>query len=246
MMLHKKSVKKQKFYASVTIFVFILIVIIIFLGTIIFKKPSITGKAVFDVETNVLPEYKQILQGEKVLIQNILFNLRGFGAGDVKVKYAVKDSKGNLIASEEETIFIETEAKFVRELVIPEEIKPGTYMAFVEASANGAILGTGSDTFDVKAKYEYKYPPELKYYLIALAVLVALAIIFILAIYGYGMLKKKQKIIELKEKEPKEKMEKLKKELKALEEGCKAKLISEESYKKEKKRLEEKLGFSKK
>ena len=198
-------------------------------------------KQLFDVDIDVLPEYKKILQGEKILIQNILFNLRGFGAGDINVKYSIKDSKGNLIAAEEETVFVETQAKFVRELVIPEEIRPGTYVAFVEASTNGTIVGSGSDTFEVKAKYELPFYQQLKFYIISAAVLVALVIIFILGMYGFKVLSKKQKIAELKEKAPLEKIQKLEKELKALEEGYNAKFISEESYKKEKARIEREL-----
>ena len=203
-------------------------------------------KQLFDVDIQVLPEYKKIFQGDKILIQNVLFNLRGFGAGNVNVKYSIKDSKGNLIAAEEETVFVETQAKFVRELVMPLEIKPGNYVAFVEASTNGTIVGTGSDTFEVSAKYKFKYPPELKYYLIGIAVIIGLLIAFVSAAYRFDMLKKKRKIAELKEKMPLERIDKLEKELKALEEARKAGFISEESYQKEKKRLEERIGVAKK
>src|SRR3989344_3812933 len=123
-----------------------------------------SSKQLFDVDINVLPEYKQVRQGDKILIQNVLFNLRGFGAGDVNVKYSIKDNKGNVIAAQEESVYIETQAKFIRELVIPEEIKAGIYVAFVEASSNGTIVGTGSDTFEVKAKFKEPYYQQLKFY----------------------------------------------------------------------------------
>ena len=195
-------------------------------------------KQLFDININVLPEYKSIFQGEEILIQIELINLRGFGSGDVNVKYSIKDANENLVASEEETIFIETQAKFVRKLLIPAEINPGTYIAFVEVSTD-VVAGTGSDTFEVKSKY--KYPQELKYYLIGVAAVVALAIVFILSIYGLKALKKKQKIAELREKIPEEKVQKLEKELKALETAYKAGFISKESYEKDKKRIEEKI-----
>ncbi|MBI2649725.1 hypothetical protein HYX04_00250 [Candidatus Woesearchaeota archaeon] len=195
-------------------------------------------KQLFDIGIHVLPEYKSIFQGEEILIQIELTNLRGFGSGNVNVKYSIKDAKENLVASEEETIFIETQAKFVRKLLIPAEIKPGTYAAFVEVSTD-VIAGTGSDTFEVKSRY--KYSPELKYYLIGVAVVAALAIAFILSTYGLRALKKKQKIAELKEKVPEEKAKKLEKELKALETAYKAGFISKESYEKDKKRIKEKI-----
>lgn len=198
-------------------------------------------KQLFDVDIHVLPEYKKIFQGDKILIQNVLFNLRGFGAGNVNVKYSIKDSKGNLIAAEEESVFVETQTKFIRELIIPAEIKAGTYVAFVEASTNGTTVGTGSDTFEVKAKYEVPYYLQLKSYIIAIAVIVALVIAFILGIYGLDILKKKQKITELKEKKVEEKVQRLEKELKALEEARRSGFISVETYQKEKKRIEERL-----
>ena len=199
-------------------------------------------KQLFDVDIHILPEYKKIMQGEKILIQNILFNLRGFGSGNVNVKYSIKDNKGNVIATQEESVYIETQAKFIRELVIPEEIKSGAYVAFVEATSNGTIVGTGSDTFEVKPKSEEPYYRQLKYYIIGLAVLVAFVILLLLGTRSYNALKKKRGIAELEKKAPLEKIEKLESELKALEFAYKAGFISKESYEKDKKRIEEKLG----
>src|SRR3989338_6773225 len=83
-------------------------------------------KQLFDVNINVLPEYKKVFQGDEILVQITLFNLSGFGAGNVDVKYLIKDSKGNVIAAEQESIFVETQAKFIRKLVVPADIKTGT------------------------------------------------------------------------------------------------------------------------
>ena len=202
-------------------------------------------KQLFDVDVHVLPEYKKIFQGDEILLQITLLNLRGFGSGNVNAKYSIKDSKGNLIASEQEPIFVETQAKFIRKLEIPAEIAPGTYVAAVEASTN-VVVGSGSDTFEVMPKYKFENQIELKYYLIGSAALVALAILFILGIYGFRALRKKKEITEIKEKMPLERIEKLEKELKALEEARKTGFISEESYQKEKKRIEERIGAEKK
>ena len=202
-------------------------------------------KQLFDVNVHVLQEYKKILQGDEMLIQIELLNLRGFGSGDVNVTYSIKDPKGGLIASEQEKIFVETQAKFVRKLIIPAEIKPGTYIAYVEAFTN-VVVGSGSDSFEVMSKYDYNYPKGLGYYMIGLGAVVALAVIFVLSRHQYRAFKKKEGIAELKEKAPLEKIKKLEKELKALEDAYKSGFISKESYQKERKRIEEKLGVSKK
>ena len=202
-------------------------------------------KQLFDIDIHVLPEYKKVFQGDEVLLELRLFNLRGFGAGNVNVKYYIKDDKENIIAFEEEKVFVETQAKFVRKLVIPLEIKPGTYIAYVEVFTD-IIAGSGSDTFEVTGKYEVPTYQQLNYYIAGVAAVVAMLIIAIITIYGYGAIKKKKQIAELKEKAPLERMEKLQKELKALEEARKAEFISEESYQKEKKRIEERLEVLKK
>ena len=104
-------------------------------------------KQLFDVNVEVLPDYKKILQGEELLIQIVLFNLRGFGSADVNVKYSIKDPNGNLIAAQEEIVTVETQAKFVRKLLIPSDLKLGTYVAFVEVKTPDGLIGTSSDSF---------------------------------------------------------------------------------------------------
>ena len=201
-------------------------------------------KPLFDVNINVLPEYKKIFQGDEILIQITLFNLRGFGAGNVDVKYLIKDSKGNVIAAEAESIFVETQAKFIRKLVVPADIKTGTYAAFVEGSSKDALVGTGSDTFEVKSKYESK--PQLKYYVIGISAVVLIIILISLGIYLFKKIRKKQKIVELIRMVIPNRIGKLEKELESLEVAYKSKFISEESYKKEKKRVEDLLKALKK
>ena len=195
-------------------------------------------KQLFDVNVQVLPDYKKIFQGDELLIQIILFNLRGFGSADVNVKYSIKDAIGNMIAAEEETVNVETQAKFIRKLLIPIDLRPGSYVAFVEVKTLDGLIGTSSDSFEVASKFERAYPFQLKLYIAALAAMFALLVIFILAAYGYRELKRKKDIFELKKKTPLEKMEKLEKELKALEIGYKAGFISKESHEKEKRRVE--------
>lgn len=203
-------------------------------------------KQLFDVNVEVLPGYKKIFQGDELLIQIVLFNLRGFGSADVNVKYSIKDPNGNLVAVEEENVTVETQSKFVRKLLIPSDLKLGTYVAFVEVKTPDGLIGTSSDLFEVAAKYKGIYPSQLKIYIAVLVIIFALFIAFILATYVFKRVKEKKETAELKRKTPLERIEKLEKELKALEAAHKSGFISKESYQKEKKRVEEKLGVSKK
>ena len=196
----------------------------------------------FDVNVQVLPDYKKIFQGEELLIQIVLFNLKGFGSSDVNVKYSIKDPNGNLVAAEEETVNVETQAKFVRKLLIPSDLKPGAYVAFVEVTTPDGLVGSSSDLFEVAARFEQKYPWQFKYYALGLAGILALFIGIIFLLKSLDKLKKKRKAIEFEQKVPEEKAQKLEKELAALEGAFKSGLISEESYSKDKERIEKQLG----
>ena len=76
--------------------------------------------------------------------------------------------------------------------------------------------------------------------------LAVLIVTLLLLNYRYGLFKKKRKLEEMKERQPLEKMQKLEKELKALEEAYSSKFISEESFKKEKARIEAELKKARK
>ena len=198
-------------------------------------------KQIFDVNIEVLPDYKKIFQGDELLIQIVLFNLRGFGSADVNVKYSIKDTNGNLIATEEEIVAVETQAKFVRKLLIPSDLKPNTYAAFVEVKTPDGLIGTSSDLFEVTARYEEKLSRQFIFLIMGLAIAFILLITIILSLSYFRKLKKKERIIEIKEKIPKEKIQKLEKELAAIQSAYKSKFISEESYKKGKERIEKQL-----
>jgi len=199
-------------------------------------------KTLFDVNVQVLPDYKKIYQGDELLVQIILFNLKGFGSVDVNVRYSIKDANGNLVAVEEETVTVETQAKFVRKLLIPSDLKTGAYVAFVEVKTPDGLVGTSSDLFEVRAKYEEKRPLEITYYLYGLSIVIILVIIIIFLIQLSKRLKKKKYVKELQKKVPQEEIQKLKKELTALEEAYRSKFISEASYKKDRERIKKKLN----
>jgi len=203
-------------------------------------------KQLFDVNVEVLPDYKKIFQGDELLIQIILFNLRGFGKADVNVKYSIKDTIGNVVATEEEIVTVETQAKFVRKLLIPSDLKIGTYVAFVEVKTPDGFIGASSDIFEVTTSFEEEYSRQFIFVALGLVIVIILTIIFILALKLFKKAKKKERVIEFKEKIPQEKAQKLEKELAALESAYKSKFISEASYKKNRKRIEKILQRIKK
>lgn len=202
-------------------------------------------KQLFDVDIQVLPDYKKIYQGDELLIEIRLFNLRGFGSSDVDVTYSIKDTNGNIVAKEEEIITVETQAKFIRKLLIPTDLKSGTYVSFVEVKTEESLIGTSSDSFEVSAKFEDK-PINFKYLAFGIIILSLLIIIFIFIIPLINKIKRKKQVKSFVKNLPKEKIEKLKRELKALESAYNSKFISETAYSRGKERIGKKIEKLKK
>ena len=204
-----------------------------------------SAQPLFDVDVNILPESKKVFPGEELLLEVNLFNVRGFGRVDVTVEYAIKDFKGNIVASEHETLAVETQAKFTRALLVPSYLTPENYVALVKVTY-GDSVGTSSDVFEVKAKSIRLYPIQIKDYktILIIGIVILMACIFIFSVYRFGHSKKrapKAKEWEIKQIREEIKEQKLRKELTALEQARKSGFISEESYQKDKKRIEAKL-----
>ena len=208
-----------------------------------------SAEPLFDVDVEVLSQSKKVFPGDEILLEVNLFNVRGFGRVDVAVEYMIKDLKGNLIASEHETLAVETQSKFTRALTIPSDLLPGTYVAFARVNYADSV-GTSSDLFEVTAKSIRLLPIQIQGYksilLFGAAILVVGLLLF--SAYRFGYFRKrapKTKVEEVKQLKGEEKAQKLRKELEAVESAYKSGFISGESYQKDKKRIEEKLKILK-
>lgn len=182
-------------------------------------------RPLFDVNVMVLPEYKSIFQGEEVLIDISIFNLRGFGKTDALVDYQIKNSHGKILGSTTENITIETKAKFIRNLAVPEEIIPGTYLAFASINVGNSSLGSSSDSFEVR-QAEAKKPKRAEQFVLN-ASLVAMLLILVSIIIIYWFSKKSRPAPQSAPR-----LDSLRKNLKSLENAYKAKSISKDSYEK--------------
>lgn len=105
-------------------------------------------KAVFDVEAKILPEHRQVFPGESVSAEIKIFNLLGRGRVDVAVEYGIQDLEGNVILSGSSVVAVETQMSFVKSLIIPFNMEPGTYVFYVKAKYD-STTSTSSDTFEV-------------------------------------------------------------------------------------------------
>lgn len=180
-------------------------------------------KPLFDVNVMVLPEYKSIFPGEEVLIDVSIFNLRGFGKTDAVVDYQIKNSQGKTLGSTTENITIETKAKFIRNLAVPGEIIPGTYLAFAAIAVGNSSLGSSSDSFEVR-QAEIKKPKGAEQFVLnASLVAMLLIMVSIIIIYWFSKISKPSLISGSR-------LDSLRKKLKSLESAYKEKSISKDSY----------------
>ena len=213
---------------------------------------------IFDVEIKVPESYSKIFPGERVFAEIRLFNLRGVGKVDVKVKYSIKNSEGTTVTSGSTVIAVETQASFVRSLSLPSDIEPGSYIFSVEARFDG-LIGVGSDVFEVVKrptleKSFFAVPNILIFgtglLILMLTVLISLSIFDMFyhhKVLGAKAVKKEKplKMGKLSEEKPlktgKLSEKNLKKQLKLLEESFESGLISARAYINDKTKIEKLL-----
>lgn len=215
-----------------------------------------SGSPLFDVDVEVLPQSKKVFPGDEIFIELSLFNVRGFGSGDVNLEYTIKDIKGDIVASETETITVQTTNTFSRKLALPADLRPGSYAVVVKVTYED-LVGTSSDVLDVEAKSLRLYPLAIKDSTFNLLIVVIFLVvsIFLLLVYEFGVLKKpvpftseKAERVSMEEKKAeievirqaearKERIKKLEAELESLEEGYGSKFISESTYNAAKKKI---------
>ncbi len=198
-----------------------------------------SAKPLFDIDAEVLPNYKEIFPGDKLLIEVSIFNLKGFGRIDVNVDYSIMDFQGNAVASGHETLAVETEVRFIREFIIPSDLRQGDYIVSAKVSF-GEFVGTSSDTFSVKAK-TIKFENlgfKTDTLNLLLAVILVLFVVFVVLIYEYGISSKSFKHGDAKDRES---LKNLKRKLRSIEKAYYSGAVKKETYQKLKQEIEGKL-----
>ena len=174
----------------------------LYLGKIIISSGSIKKEiliaievesegVLLDARAGIMEDYKDILPGEKIVSEIRLFNLGDPGRKDIFIEYSIKDYDGNEIVRETESLAIETQTTFVKEISIPKSAKLGEYILYVKATYEGKIA-SASDNFEIVSS---KITDREKVYIIIIIVLpVIISLIFYLSIrHSLGWQGKKSK-----------------------------------------------------
>ena len=104
----------------------------------------------FDMNLNPVARDRSISQGESTTFEIRVFNLQSIESYNVGMEFLVKDTNGNTIVSEEESVVVQTQASFFKTLKIPENLKTGNYV-FVAQASLGKSVGTASYLFEVES-----------------------------------------------------------------------------------------------
>lgn len=138
--------------------------------------------ALLDVRTKIQEDYLKILPGDELLAEISLFNLGAEGRADITIEYIIKNYEGNEISVGQESLAIETQANFLRKIIIPQDTGYGKYALYVRVEYNGEIA-SASDNFEI---VQYKVSDIEKIYIVIIVLLV-----IILAMFAYYKLQEK-------------------------------------------------------
>ncbi|QQG38606.1 MAG: hypothetical protein HYS32_03290 [Candidatus Woesearchaeota archaeon] len=142
-------------------------------------------EALFDISIEIPEEFKEVLPGKKVLGQISLFNLGLLKRADVVVEYVVKDLEDNVIAMEQKTLAVETQASLLAELDLPSNIKPGVYVFAAKVKFNEEIA-TSTTFFTVIPQKKIEVPLNIVTYYLGFIVALLLTVLLLITYYLKG------------------------------------------------------------
>lgn len=222
----------------------------VYIGNILVKAEDIlktikaiieieSEKILFDVSLDIPLEYKTVNPGDELRIQSTLLNLGGLQNVDVLIEYYIKNTRGDTIIKEEETISVGAQASFIKKFLLPDDLALGEYVISAIVKYQDSV-GTSSETFNVGNA-------EIGNTFWNIGIITGILIIIMLVVYfqkkGLKNIEKMQKIRlekleQNKDNIPKPKLdEKLKKELDMLEKSYKEGYINKNAYLKAKERI---------
>lgn len=96
-----------------------------------------------DVSILIPEKYRKLLPGERVLGEISLINIKKIGLIPVEVNYQLQDADGNVLLQFYETKTVENEFTYIKELELPDDLKPGYYMFFIQVTYEDDIALAG-------------------------------------------------------------------------------------------------------
>ncbi len=136
----------------------------------------------FDAITEIAPRFARVPSGDEFEVKIKILNLN-LREGDVHLLFEVKDFEGKILFSEEQDLFVKTQAEVKKSFVIPNNAGKGEYIAYalVSDKATG-FIGTSSSEFLITDKAFYElYGSSIT--LFAIIILFVLMVSFVIVNY---------------------------------------------------------------
>lgn len=134
----------------------------------------------FDIKMRIPNKYQYVLPGEEISAQIELYNLGHTDRLDVFLDYIIKDSDGNEVIQEHDSMAIETSANFVKNIQLPKDLAYGKYVFYVRVNYDDKIA-SASAWFNVNRMFGAFYKNSY-IFIIFLIIVVILLIFSIIAI----------------------------------------------------------------
>lgn len=132
--------------------------------------------ALFDIKIDLEDKNKEVISGKELISNLQLYNL-GEGEKQGIIIYSIKDQKGNIIFSENESIIVNKKLDITKKFKIPEKLESGTYLLSAILTYDNKMAST-SIWFKVKTKNEELLENSIKITLIVIIIILLILIIF--------------------------------------------------------------------
>lgn len=200
-----------------------------------------SGKKLFDMKLDVLPEYKVVYPGDSVYSVIELFNMGTVGRVDVNLTYGIKDMDDNLVVSESGVVSVETRMSVVKHLVLPKGLSKGAYVMFAEAHYEGTVA-TATSEFEVVPEEPVKLAYLGAYKVVGWAIAAIAALLLLLLMHRMVEMLLRMRVKKSRRKRPRKPRgelvkSRLDRQEKLVEDLRMSGLISREDYLKNKRRI---------
>ncbi len=144
--------------------------------------------ALFDVEAEILKEFKLIEPGNEIVSEIKLFNLGSSDGVEVLVEYEIRNEEGNKIIKESEMVVVETQSSFAKRFFIPKEASIGYYILYVKVTTPDGKVVSSTSLFEV---VHFVVPLKEKLY-----ILIFIFIVILLGLVVYYLVRSRDKTVK--------------------------------------------------
>ena len=156
--------------------------------TVPFLMEVESTQILFDVKLDILSEYKQVVPGTTLRMQVTLINIGAGKNAQVEVTYLIKDTSGKIIHESSQSLAVEQQLSYLKEIKIPELASLGDHIAVIELRYSNSFA-VSSELFKVVEKVA---PPSVAekaresalskmYYILIAAGSLAIAILYVIS-----------------------------------------------------------------